>query len=289
MQSKLDQNQIEAVSERFHDHPLLRTCQMTFARYEGDMEKLLFAPEEIFQESAIVLDRLLTDAAEAPMYIERLWDSLKVKIRRWDKDATQGDLNKITGAICFVVAATLCQHIHSFYNERMKDLLLDAIHRNMGIDEAEETRIIQSLSKCAEDLNDWLLDYVESEEMLSEEIEESLLHPNMAMKISRQKPTDTISFATVVIKKVLVEEVVSQLHELMKGKTKPKDLLMPIRAAMDVGVIRRPTWEEFCREFGNECVKNKSSFSNYTNPDKTCFEDANYEALKSQFRSLIRN
>lgn len=171
MQSKLKPNQIETLGEKYRDHPLLQACQRAFACYDAEMEHLLFAPEEIFREAAIMLDHLLSDPDEAANFIAGLWIEQKRKIRRWDATSTQGDLNKITGAICFVVAATLCQHPHSFYNEQVKDLLLDEIRKNMGIDEAEETRIIVALSKCADGLDEWLMDYAESEDYLSDEIE----------------------------------------------------------------------------------------------------------------------
>ena len=296
MQSKLEQSQIEAINEKYHEHPLFRVCKKAFYCYDAGknashdgLEKLRFAPAEIMLESAIVLDQLLTDTDESSEYINLLWDSLTTKIRYWDKDATPRDLNLIVGAIHYVVAATLCHHIHSFYREQLRGKILDIIRQQMDIDEEEETRIICQLSLCAEGLNDWLQTYVESEDLLSEEILESSLRPNKAMKISRQKTTGIKSFATVVIKKDLVEAVITRLHKLMEGKTQPKDVLMPIRAAMDAGVIRRPTWNEFCSEFGLDCVKNKSRFSDYTNPDKTPYEGATYEALKSQFSGLLRD
>ncbi len=56
---------------------------------------------------------------------------------------------------------------------------------------------------------------------------------------------------------------------------------------MDAGVIRRPTWEEFVQEFGAYRLKSKSSFSDYTNPDKSPYIGADFEAMKSQFRQLM--
>ena len=82
------------------------------------------------------------------------------------------------------------------------------------------------------------------------------------------------------------EAVVELLRRLMIGKQKPKDVMMPVRAAMEAGVIRRPTWEEFCSEFGIDLLKSKSSFSDYTNPARKPYEGEDFEALKSQFLKL---
>jgi len=77
------------------------------------------------------------------------------------------------------------------------------------------------------------------------------------------------------------------LRQLMEGKTKPKDVLMPVRAAMEAGVIRRPTWEEFCQEFGSYRLKSKTSFSDYTNPDNKPYAGADFEMMKDKFRRLV--
>ena len=98
------------------------------------------------------------------------------------------------------------------------------------------------------------------------------------------KPT---AFSSIVIDVRKLDAVVALLHQLMEGKTKPKDVLMPVRAAVEAGVIRRPTWEEFCQEFGSWRVKNKSSFSDYTNPDNKPYAGADFEMMKDKFRGLV--
>lgn len=81
--------------------------------------------------------------------------------------------------------------------------------------------------------------------------------------------------------------VMELLHQLMEGKTKPKDVLMPVRAAMDAGVIRRPTWEEFCQEFGSWRLKSKTSFRDYTNPGNIPYTGADFQMMKEKFRLLM--
>jgi hypothetical protein len=101
-------------------------------------------------------------------------------------------------------------------------------------------------------------------------------------------PLNSISpFTSAVIDTTKVEAVIALLRQLMEGKTKPKDVLMPVRAAMDAGVIRRPTWEEFCQEFGSYRLKSKTSFSDYTNPDKSPYTGADFGMMKEKFRQLM--
>jgi hypothetical protein len=155
---------------RYHDHPLLVACRQAFECYEAEMQRLLFAPEEIFQEATIILDNLLCKPDNAKQYVNGLWNALKIKIRRWEPEAPQGDVNKISSAIMYVVAAVLCQHHHSFYNSELKDIMLETASKRMSSDKAEEERVILSLSMCADNLDEWLSDYSNSYERLSEEI-----------------------------------------------------------------------------------------------------------------------
>ena len=94
-------------------------------------------------------------------------------------------------------------------------------------------------------------------------------------------------FTSAVIDASKAPQVIILLRQLMEGKTKPKDVLMPVRAAMEAGVIRRPTWEEFCQEFGSYRLKSKTSFSNYTNPDNKPYAGADFEMMKEKFRQLL--
>ena len=189
MQNKLSPNQIERVCERFHDHPLLVACRQTFECYEADMERLLFAPEEIFLEAAIILDRLLTEPDNAKKYIDRIWIEEKRKIRNWIPEAPQGDVNKVSGAILFVVAAVLCQHYHQFFCDYLKDSILDIVRKNMPMNTAEEERIIKELSMRSDGLSEWLVSYVDSDVLLSEEVLYSFQEPKKIVQQKKPKKT----------------------------------------------------------------------------------------------------
>lgn len=182
MQNKLNQNQIEKISGLYHDHPLLVACRQAFECYEAEMQRLLFAPEEIFLEAAIILDRLLSEPYYAKQYANGLWNQLKVKIRRWEPEAPQQDVNKITSAILYVVAAVLCQHPHSFFNGELKETVLETASKSLLTDKAEEERVVVILSRCADRLDRWLADYIDGYGQLSSEILESVQDPNLAYK-----------------------------------------------------------------------------------------------------------
>lgn len=98
--------------------------------------------------------------------------------------------------------------------------------------------------------------------------------------------TTPTGFAQLVTRPELSAAVVQRLHELTAGQQKPRDVVMPIRAAMDAGMLKRPTWEQFCAEFGRDRISSKSSFSNYTNPDNTPYAGSSYDAMVGELRRL---
>lgn len=95
------------------------------------------------------------------------------------------------------------------------------------------------------------------------------------------------NFSQKVIKPEFAEAVVNRLHELVDRQSKPKDVVMPIRAAIEAGAINRPTWTEFCGEFGEERVNCKSSYSKYTN-DNYIYNGEGFKKMIEDFRAIIR-
>jgi hypothetical protein len=93
-------------------------------------------------------------------------------------------------------------------------------------------------------------------------------------------------FYSVVIVHSKAQEVISMMHQFLKGKTKPKDVAMPFRAAMEAGVIRRPTYGEFVSEFGEGGIK-KSMFEDCCRPDRNPFYGEAYDKMVEMFKQLI--
>ena len=93
-----------------------------------------------------------------------------------------------------------------------------------------------------------------------------------------------------VVPFVVVEKnasrILAKIHDYQIGKSKPKDLAMPVRAAMEAGVIRRPTYGEYeaVEEFARIA---KSSFLEYVNPDKTPYTDAAFNEMVSDFAHML--
>lgn len=271
---KLKESPNQRLRNRFHDHPLLLTCQQVFRHYMAEMKSFGFTSEDLFIEVAKVIDSIFKNPHGASQYIEEMWDELKIELKTRENHAPpQEDLNTVCGALFYVVSAVLSLHWRAYYNTTIVRQLYKIIeHKAIFTKDGEQEEIINNLCKHAEGLEDWIIEYEDSEERLSDEIVFSL--------------KDKKLFAAAVTNPQKSEVIINHLHKLMEGKSKPKDVMMPIRAAMDVGAIRRPTDEEFYDEFGIDRVKGKSSFNHYTNPDNTPYFSADFDAMKTEIKRI---
>ena len=82
------------------------------------------------------------------------------------------------------------------------------------------------------------------------------------------------------------DEIISILHEMIDGRKNARDIVRPLRAAIDAGIIERPTWPEFHKEFPNVACS-RSSFERLTNPDNDYYNRLkSYEKLVAYFVGL---
>ena len=85
-------------------------------------------------------------------------------------------------------------------------------------------------------------------------------------------------------------DVLLSIQRYMIGKNKPRDILMPVRAAMDAKLIRRPTYGEFKAAFPTIPHIAKSSLSYYTderyNEHKHPFQELAYKDMVCYFEMV---
>lgn len=113
---------------------------------------------------------------------------------------------------------------------------------------------------------------------------ENTVTPSTAMY---EKRSSAVPFSALVTNPSKAVVVLEKLHELVDRPGKPKTIIMPVRAAMDAGAISRPTWEQFCTEFGKDRVKCKSSLTDYL-CDAYTYVGGDFESMKETFRLLIQ-
>jgi hypothetical protein len=89
------------------------------------------------------------------------------------------------------------------------------------------------------------------------------------------------------VKQEVAERVVTKITELINMESKPKNIIRPIRAAIDAGVLHRPSWDAFVEEYGPNKVSSKSSFNDYTNPETEPYTGTSYHTLVDVFKQLL--
>lgn len=119
-----------------------------------------------------------------------------------------------------------------------------------------------------------------------------LYGPRCIEKLMPVKTEDTLKntsgFRSAIIAEEYADEITDLLHKFMKGKSAPKDIMRPVRAAIDAGVLRPLSYLEFKQEFGSILGNSISSLNKYINKEYTGFKkDSLYEMMKQKFIRIL--
>ena len=97
---------------------------------------------------------------------------------------------------------------------------------------------------------------------------------------------------SIVVKPCIADAFIELLNGYSEGKTSPKDLMRPVRAAVDAGVITRVSLHVFQEAFPLYKQISKSSYNNYLTPDTlpNCYKDEGaYNEMVEAFKNLLKN
>ena len=84
------------------------------------------------------------------------------------------------------------------------------------------------------------------------------------------------------------DEILTLLHQYINGKTTPKDIMRPIRAAYYAGAIGHITLSAFKEEFGDILGKSSSAIGKYLAKDcKSYNDDPLYDEMLERFRRIV--
>ncbi len=94
---------------------------------------------------------------------------------------------------------------------------------------------------------------------------------------------------SVCLNAKIAQKVIDLLESAMSGKQAPIDIMRPVRAAMQAGVLSsKMSWKEFCRLFGEHKVS-RSSYNEYTTKDNQTYKgDKMYDLLYFDFKNLLK-
>lgn len=105
----------------------------------------------------------------------------------------------------------------------------------------------------------------------------------------RQKPT-VASDLQFVVKTDWENAFLDLLNEFWQEKSGARSILMPLRAAMDAGIIRKPKFREFQEIFPNHRIP-KSTYNRYMNPScqvalHPFSADESFNTMKESFEKI---
>lgn len=222
MLKKLSLNLQERLKDRFRDHPLMQTCQKVFLHYMASMEQFDFTAEDLFVEVSEVIDSILGNPQGARQYLENLWDTLKIKLKR--KAPTpppQADLEMVCGVLYYVVAAIFCLHWREFYNTELVNMLRDTVERKRLFSDDEE-EIISNLCHHADALDDWINHYDDSDKWLSDEIAD-VINSRKDKDEDDFLPCGTTFTKTALLTDKLIDIIGQRLAQAHKLNASPDD------------------------------------------------------------------
>ncbi len=271
MKKPLSQEERQQLSSYFstsNANTLLRACQVAFVHRSGMLEGLKVDGEDIFCEVVSLLDYLMKRTSELSQNdVDELFTAMLHRVRDW-QDSTPNDRKAVADSVFRIVRKILCHHWDTYYSDRLYDCFTNTLHRYGIIDNEDDVnRFNDHLSEYSKELDEWVNNQYDGN--LSNEFDKAIQENRL--------------FFAVVSNPQKAGLIISTLHQLMEGKTKPKDVMMPIRAAIDAGVIRRPTVVEFRNEFGEDRVKGDSSITDYTDKRKEPYNGEDFESMKSIF------
>lgn len=175
MQNRFQKSQREIVRSKFGEHPLLKTCQYAFKQFEGKMPMLKFTPEEIFYESAVLIDRVMEEPTQFDSMLPTLWDDLLCEYMDFDRNVPETEL--ILAVTCVYYATTACfaLHNHAGYCFTFASELMEDIHKHNPAWQEFELLANEKLHYHSKALNEWINSYSSSETYLSDDIADALV------------------------------------------------------------------------------------------------------------------
>ena len=108
-----------------------------------------------------------------------------------------------------------------------------------------------------------------------------------AMKGKKPLAKELTGLKAFAVKQEIADSVVDKITELIAMESKPKNIMRPIRAAMDAGVLYRPSWDAFVEEYGSHKVSSKTSLNDYTKPEVEPYSGESYNTLVDVFKKFL--
>lgn len=181
-------------------------------------------PDDVFYESARLLDFLLANPDISQHQVDSLWNKLLIDIRKWKSDATDHDKRMVAGTVFQIVRATLAQHSRSCYCETTCELLDQTTQRELkGSDEHETVGFNQRLADQSPVLSEWINSYDKADEWLSDQIADTIT--SIRVKADKEDfiPSGRTFSKTSLLPDRLIDIIGQRLSQANKLDASPDD------------------------------------------------------------------
>lgn len=224
MERLLKENEKEKLQNTFREHPIRLTCYKLFIPLKGRLNGLLATPEDVFCQTAWLLDYLLGSPNINQRQVDSLWDMLLNRIRDWKPDATEHDKQVVVGTVFMLVRAILTQHTESIFHETICELLDNTTEREMvGCNEKELNGINQRLIEQSPALCEWINSYDEADEWLSDQIANTIVVKNRKSEDEEFIPSGRTFTKTSLLTDRLIDIIGQRLAKAKKLDASPDD------------------------------------------------------------------
>lgn len=174
MTRNLNQEEKERVRDRFGEQIFFRLINQSCKKYERELKVFRPSPEDIFVEVLNVLDDMKARPENNADLCDTIWDNLYCDFRERGEDIPEAELNQAVAVVISMVMYCLVLLNMTRYNGvvgRLNLLLTEQYRNHLEIELSFDTYATK-IGKDA--LYKWVYDYMQSNDFLSEEVEDCI-------------------------------------------------------------------------------------------------------------------
>lgn len=174
MKELLDFQEKVLIRKHYKDHKLYKLVNQSCKKFEVEMPHLKFSPEEIFLGVVLRLEELRDNPNDASSCIRRLWDELICRYREREGEMPESEVDlAVFTVICFLY---ICLNTQDESDTIMwAGEVSNLIAEHYGADAQRRLDLIMTdiyqTENGEEDLKEWVSDYLEDTNCVSEAID----------------------------------------------------------------------------------------------------------------------
>lgn len=173
MRNRLRRSAREAVRNEYRNNVIYLALKTPCEHFCEKMPKFHLSAEEVFLECLSVLDDIKEDESRAVFNLEHRWDSISNDFRDLAaNDVNEKEIALATSVVIFCVVMCLTIAKKQLYSTLALRLMGQIVEHDAYTDELKDTFMANVYRLGEGELQEVFWDYMESDEFLSDEIEE---------------------------------------------------------------------------------------------------------------------